>query len=668
MVGLRGVGKTVLLNRMLMDATDRGFECVLIEAPEDRSLPGVLAGPLNSALIRVSRSAAARDMAKRARRALAGFVSAMRLGFDDITFSIDLDREEGVADSGDLDTDLASLLQVAGEAAKARGTALVLFIDELQYVEERQLGALIAALHRTAQRQLPVTLIGSGLPQLVGHAGSAKSYAERMFSFPEVGPLLPDAARRAMESPANRLGVTYSAPALDEVLRITHCHPYFLQEWGSACWRVAQGSTITRADVEVATPIAVRELDTTFFRAARPPDRQTARYIGVIAVGPPATRPKHRALAPPPHGEHGRHTLTRHPPRTRRGDGTLPLPLLFRGKVRDVYAVPSNTGDDDGTGGDSGASHAHPPADHLLLVASDRVSAFDVVMDEAVPDKGRVLTRITAWWLGTHLHDIPHHLVSVHPDEIRRAIPALAACPPEAGEGRATLVRRTRPLPVECVVRGYLSGSAWKEYRESGTLAGEPLPPGLVESDPLVPPIYSPATKAREGHDENITFARVAELLGAELADRLRERSLDFYERGRAAAAQAGIILADTKFEFGISSEGELLLIDEVLTPDSSRFWPREHYAPGRRQESLDKQPIRDYLDGLSGWDKRYPPPSLPPGVVAATRKGYREVFHRLTGTALDDIEPTRLGAAGGSDARAPGSRRPAPAPGADTP
>ena len=189
----------------------------------------------------MSRSAAARELSRRARRALAGFVSAMKLGFDDITFSIDIDKEEGVADSGDLDTDLISLLQVAGEAAKARGTALVLFIDEMQYVEERQLGALIAALHRTAQRQLPVTLIGSGLPQLLGHAGSAKSYAERMFSFPEVGPLSHEAAARAVEVPAKRLGVTYSPAALDEVLRITQCYPYFLQEWGSACWRVAQG-------------------------------------------------------------------------------------------------------------------------------------------------------------------------------------------------------------------------------------------------------------------------------------------------------------------------------------------------------------------------------------------------------------------------------------------
>lgn len=290
MVGLRGVGKTVLLNRILLDATDRGFECVLIEAPEDRSLPGTLAGPLNSALIRMSRSAAARELSKRARRALAGFVSAMKVGFDDITFSIDIDNEEGVADSGDLDTDLTSLIQVAGEAARARGTALVLFIDEMQYVEERQLGALITALHRTAQRQLPVTLIGSGLPQLVGHAGAAKSDAERMFSFTEVGPLPPEAAGRAVEAPAKRLGVTYSRAALQGILRITECYPYFLQEWGSACWRVAEGPTITHSDVEAATPVAVRELDTTFFRVrferTTPFERQYLRAMAELGPGP----------------------------------------------------------------------------------------------------------------------------------------------------------------------------------------------------------------------------------------------------------------------------------------------------------------------------------------------------------------------------------------------
>ena len=303
----------------------------------------------------------------------------------------------------------------------------------------------------------------------------------------------------------------------------------------------------------------------------------------------------------------------------------IPLPLLFRGKVRDVYEV---------------------PGDRLLLVASDRVSAFDVVMAEPVPEKGRVLTQITVWWLNTHLDGVPHHVISVRPREIARAVPALAGC--ESGwAGRATLVRRTRPLPVECVVRGYLSGSAWKEYRESGTLAGETLPPGLAESDPLVPAIFSPATKATEGHDENITFEQMAGIVGADLAAELRRRSLDIYERGRAAAAECGIILADTKFEFGIAPDGELLLIDEVLTPDSSRFWPREHYRRGRPQPSLDKQPLRDHLDGRADWNKRYPPPPLPERVIAAAAERYREVFRRLTGAGLEEYEAPRFGGPG---------------------
>ncbi len=290
MVGLRGVGKTVLLNQMLLDADGRGHECVLIEAPEDRSLPATLAGPLNSALIRLSRSAAAARLARKARRSLAGFVRAMKVSYEDISFSIDLDGEEGVADSGDLDTDLTSLLAVAGEAARARGTVLALFIDELQYVAERQLGALITALHRAAQRRLPVTLIGSGLPQLVGHVGSAKSYAERMFSFPEIGPLAGEAARRALEAPAGRLGVTYSTKALDEILRVTEGYPYFLQEWGSACWMIADGPAVTRSDVEAASPVAIHELDTTFFRVrferTTPFERRYLRAMADLGPGP----------------------------------------------------------------------------------------------------------------------------------------------------------------------------------------------------------------------------------------------------------------------------------------------------------------------------------------------------------------------------------------------
>ena len=290
MVGLRGVGKTVLLNRMLRDADGRGHESVLIEAPEDRSLPSALAGPLNSALIRMSRGAAATHLAKKARRSLAGFVRAMKVSYEDIHFSLNLDAEEGVADSGDLDTDLASLLRVAGEAARARQTVLVLFIDEMQYVEERQLGALIAALHRMAQLSLPVALIGSGLPQLVGHIGSAKSYAERMFSFPEIGPLSRDAARRALEAPARRLGVAYSANALDEIVRITEGYPYFLQEWGSACWTLADGPIVTRSEVDAASPIAIQELDTTFFRVrferTTPFERRYLRAMAELGPGP----------------------------------------------------------------------------------------------------------------------------------------------------------------------------------------------------------------------------------------------------------------------------------------------------------------------------------------------------------------------------------------------
>ncbi|NNM33127.1 MAG: phosphoribosylaminoimidazolesuccinocarboxamide synthase [Gemmatimonadetes bacterium] len=275
---------------------------------------------------------------------------------------------------------------------------------------------------------------------------------------------------------------------------------------------------------------------------------------------------------------------------------SLPLELVYRGKVRDVYRADE---------------------EHLLLVASDRVSAFDVVMAEPIPRKGEVLTQISAWWLSTHFADLDHHLVSVDPDEIAERLPALRTCRPDWA-GRASLVRRTEPVLVECVVRGYLSGSAWKEYRSHGTLAGEALQPGLEESQILSSPIFSPATKAQEGHDENITFDQVVETEGQVRAHWLRETSLRIYERGRQVAADAGIILADTKFEFGVASDGRLTLIDEILTPDSSRFWPQERYQVGRGQPSLDKQPIRDWLDGLPAWNKQPPPPTLPPHVIEA--------------------------------------------------
>ena len=303
-------------------------------------------------------------------------------------------------------------------------------------------------------------------------------------------------------------------------------------------------------------------------------------------------------------------------------ESSLDLPLLHRGKVRDVYEVDEAT---------------------LLMVASDRVSAFDVVLPQPVPHKGEVLTLVTAWWLDQLSAHIPHHLIAVDADEIVARHPGLAASR-ERWQRRSMLVRRTQPVLVECVVRGYISGSAWKEYQRSGTLAGEPLPEGLRESQILDPPIFSPATKAQEGHDENITFGQVVGLLGLEMAERLRNLSFEIYLHGRDAAAECGIILADTKFEFGFDASGDLLLIDEVLTPDSSRFWPKESYAVGRGQPSLDKQPIRDWLDGLHDWDKTPPAPDLPDAVVRATSERYQDVFRRLTGIALADYAPPSFG------------------------
>ncbi len=304
-------------------------------------------------------------------------------------------------------------------------------------------------------------------------------------------------------------------------------------------------------------------------------------------------------------------------------EAALGLKLLHSGKVRDVFEVDDQT---------------------LLMVASDRVSAFDVVMERTVPRKGEVLTQITGWWLKQLDDNLRHHLIAVDPDAIIRRHPSLAASRSEWAR-RAMLVRRTTPVMVECVVRGYISGSAWKEYRASGTLAGEALKEGLQESEKLDPPIFSPATKAERGeHDENITFAQTRSLLGDELAERLRTLSMDVYRFGRDAALERGIILADTKFEFGHDADGELLLIDEVLTPDSSRFWPLEHYEMGRGQPSLDKQPIRDWLDALPDWDKSPPPPPLTDQVVEAASTRYREVFRRLTGIELDHFHPPLFG------------------------
>jgi phosphoribosylaminoimidazole-succinocarboxamide synthase len=281
------------------------------------------------------------------------------------------------------------------------------------------------------------------------------------------------------------------------------------------------------------------------------------------------------------------------------------LPLLARGKVRDLYEV---NGD-------------------LLLVATDRLSAFDVILPTPIPDKGRVLTQLSRFWFDT-LHDVvPNHVIST------------TDFPPQAQEygdslaGRTMLCRKTQPLLVECVVRGYLSGSGWKDYRSTGGVCGIPLPPGLGESARLPEPIFTPATKAASGHDENISFDQMVALTGGPLAEQLRTISMDLYRRAADFAEPRGIILADTKFEFGLIGN-QLIWIDEALTPDSSRFWPAQGYAPGRPQPSFDKQYVRDYLEQI-GWNKQPPAPQLPPDVVAGTRAKYREAYRLLTGREL---------------------------------
>ncbi len=271
------------------------------------------------------------------------------------------------------------------------------------------------------------------------------------------------------------------------------------------------------------------------------------------------------------------------------------------------------------------------------MVATDRVSAFDVVMRETVPFKGAVLTQLTAWWLRHMEADVSHHMLSAEVDDIVREVPALDAHR-DLLRGRAMLVRRAEVFPVECVIRGYIAGSAWKEYRTSGTLAGEPLPPGLRESDRLEPPIFSPATKAETGHDENITIEHMARIVGDEPTRELERLTRLVYARGCEIAEPRGIIIADTKFEFGVR-DGRIMIVDEVLTPDSSRFWPADAFAPGRSQPSFDKQPLRDYLDGereAGRWTGDYPPPTLPEAVVQATSARYLDAYRRLTGTDLD--------------------------------
>lgn len=281
--------------------------------------------------------------------------------------------------------------------------------------------------------------------------------------------------------------------------------------------------------------------------------------------------------------------------------------LVYSGKVRDIFAV----------------DH-----DRLLMVASDRISAFDVVLPEAIPGKGRVLTGLTAFWLGKLSDLAPHHLLTTHPRYLGEVAGDLAGL-----DGRAMLVRRAQMLPIECIVRGYLSGSAWKEYSVAQTVHGSRLPPGLACSERLESPIFTPSTKAASGHDENISRDDARELVGAKVALQAEELSLRAYEIGAAWAAERGIIIADTKFELGFI-DGELAFCDEVLTPDSSRFWARDTWVPGSNPPSFDKQPVRDWLEA-SGWDKSPPPPHLPEEVVAATADRYSQAFEALTGSSL---------------------------------
>jgi len=305
------------------------------------------------------------------------------------------------------------------------------------------------------------------------------------------------------------------------------------------------------------------------------------------------------------------------------------LTLQRRGKVRDVYDL----------------------GDQLLIVATDRISAFDYILGSGIPDKGKVLTQLSAFWFGRVADLVPHHLISIDVDEF----PAVTRPHREVLRGRSMLVRKTEPLPVECVARGFLAGSGWKDYQRTGAVCGISLPPGLLESDRLPEPVFTPATKAASGHDENISEAEAAATLGAELVARLKALTLAIYKRGVAHGETRGIIIADTKFEFGLvskpnssrrspegakadevgrSPDGDLILIDEVLTPDSSRFWPKAAYRPGGSPPSFDKQFVRNYLEEI-GWNKQPPVPTLPDDVVERTREKYIEAFRQITGADL---------------------------------
>ena len=294
----------------------------------------------------------------------------------------------------------------------------------------------------------------------------------------------------------------------------------------------------------------------------------------------------------------------------------LPLPRIGRGKVRDIYAVGE---------------------DRVLLLTTDRISAFDVVMAETIPMKGAVLTQISAWWFKQLAGTVPHHMISADADGIIKEVPALKDHRASL-LGRAMLCKRTTVFPIECVIRGYISGSAWKEYAAAGTLAGEKLPAGLLESAKLEPSIFSPATKAESGHDENITVGRMRQILGDEVTEKLESMTRAVYTLGEKISREHGIIIADTKFEFGRDRDGRIILIDEVMTPDSSRFWAADVYKPGKRQPSFDKQPLRDYLDAerrAGRWNGDAPPPPLPASVVDATSQRYLEAYRRVTGTDL---------------------------------
>lgn len=284
------------------------------------------------------------------------------------------------------------------------------------------------------------------------------------------------------------------------------------------------------------------------------------------------------------------------------------LKLVNRGKVRDLYDL----------------------GEHLLIVTTDRISAFDVIMEEGIPNKGRVLTQISTFWFEKMSDIIPNHIVATDVD----AFPSETHKYRDQLEGRSMLVKKARPLPVECIVRGYISGSGWKDYKKTGSICGIPLPAGLVESDKLPAPIFTPSTKAELGdHDENISFEEVVTLIGPELAAQVRDVTIAIYERARDFAGTQGIIIADTKFEFGIF-DGKLIWIDEALTPDSSRFWPKDLYAPGGAQPSFDKQFLRDYLETLD-WGKTAPAPPLPDEIVSKTGEKYVEAMVRLTGLTL---------------------------------